>query len=149
MWLIDHVITWYAKIALSPPQLEQLPPILARCDLSWVDRNHRVTWLIYHVITSYLQKGAFPVSQRQWQLNLVGLWFYVKGPHLLFKWLVDQVIACILRNAMYPLTQGYRTQGEISNIEKLTNQKLSLNSKNINIWFTSIYTTLKISKLWW
>ena len=32
-WLIDHVITWYAKKALSPPSLGQWPPILARCDL--------------------------------------------------------------------------------------------------------------------
>ena len=80
------MITLYAKKkALSPPSLGEWPPILARCDLSRVYHNHRVTWLIYAVITLYLQKGASPISQRQWPLNLVGLWVRVKGPHLLFQ----------------------------------------------------------------
>ena len=81
-WECNHVLL---KKALSPPSLGQWPSILARCDLSWVDRNHVVTWLIYHVITLYSQKGGSPVSQHQWPSNLVGLWVRVKGPHLLFQ----------------------------------------------------------------
>ena len=84
MWFVDHVIAWYQK-TLSPPSLGQWPPIIARCDLSRVDHNHWVTWLIYDVITLYLQKFASPVSQRQWPLNLVGLWVRVKRPHLFFQ----------------------------------------------------------------
>ena len=57
---------------------------LARCDLSWVEPNHRVKWLIYHVIKSYSQKAS-PVSQRQWPKILVGLWVRVKGPHRHFQ----------------------------------------------------------------
>ena len=71
------------KEALFSHSLGQWPPILARCDSSWVDHNHRVAWLIYHVILSYSQKGASPVSQHQWPLNLVGLWVKVKGSHIL------------------------------------------------------------------
>ena len=127
-WLINHMITWYAKKkALSPPSLGEWPPILARCDLSRVYHNHRVTWLIYDVITLYLQKGASPISQRQWPLNLVGLWVRVKGPHLLFQvtcWSSYYVLLWFVRSVMYPLTQGHKTQFEISNIEKLKNQKL-------------------------
>ena len=79
-WSFDHVIL---KNALSPPSLGKWSPILAKCDLSWVDHNHRVTWLIYHVITLYLYKGTSPVSQRQWPSNLVGLWVRAKEPYLL------------------------------------------------------------------
>ena len=75
----------YAKKGLSPRSLGQWLPILARCDLKWVDHNHRVMWLIYYVTTLYSQKRASPVSQRQWKLNLVGLWVRVKRPHLLFQ----------------------------------------------------------------
>ena len=75
----------FLKKALSPPSLGQWPPILASCNLSWVDHNNRVTWLIYHVITSYSQKGASPISKRQWPSNLVGLWVRVKELHLLFQ----------------------------------------------------------------
>ena len=128
----DSLIIWsrdMQKEALSVPFLGQWPPILAKNDLSWVDHHHRVTWLIYHVITFYSRKGTSPVSQRQWPLNLVGLRVRVKVPHLLFQVTsssVHQVITCFLRNIMYPLTQGHRTQLEISNIEKLQNQKLFL-----------------------
>ena len=80
IWLRDMY-----KKALSPPSLQQWPPILARCDLSLVGHNHRVTWLIYHVITLYSQKGASPVLQRQWPLKLVRLWVRVKEPHWLFQ----------------------------------------------------------------
>ena len=78
----DHVIL---KKPLSPSSLGQWSPILGRCDLSWVDYSHWVTWLVYHVITLYSQKGASSVSQRQWPSSLVGLWFRVKGSHLLFQ----------------------------------------------------------------
>ena len=37
------------------------------------------------MITLYSQKVASSVSQRQWPLNLVGLYVRVKGPHLLFQ----------------------------------------------------------------
>ena len=39
-----------------------------------------VTWLIYHLIALYLQRGGSPVWQRQWPLNLVRLWVRVKEP---------------------------------------------------------------------
>ena len=52
---------------------------------SWVDHNHWITWLIYHVITLYSQKGVSPVLQRQWPSNLVVFWIKMKGPHLLFQ----------------------------------------------------------------
>ena len=81
-WSHDHVIL---KKALSPPSPGQWPSFLARCDLIWVDHNHRVTWLTYHVITLYSQKGVSPVSQRQWSSNLLGLWVRVKGPQLLLQ----------------------------------------------------------------
>ena len=85
-WLIDHVIMWYTKKALSPPSLEQWPPTLAKLDLSWVDHNHRLLWFIYHVITLYSQKVAPPVSQRQWPLNLVGFRVTCQSSnHLLFE----------------------------------------------------------------
>ena len=81
-WSFDQVIL---KKALSPLSLGQWSPILARCDLSWVDNNHRVTWLIYHVITLYLYKGASPVSQCQSPSNLVELSVRAKGPQVLFQ----------------------------------------------------------------
>ena len=81
-WSCDHLI---CRKALSPLSVRQWPPILAMCDIRWVDRNHRVTCPIYHVITLFSQKGGSPVSQRQWQLKLVGLWVRVKGTHLLFQ----------------------------------------------------------------
>ena len=118
-WSCDHVLL---KKALSPPSLGQCPPILARCDLSWVDHSHWVTWLIYHVITLYSQKGASPFSQRQWSSNLVELWVRVKGSHLLLQ------VTC--RSSDHVLFQ-----------------KRHCYLNDINIWFTSIYTTLKISKL--
>ena len=80
-WSCDHVIL---KKALSSHKLGQWPPVLASCDLSWINLKHRVTWLVYHVITIYSQ-GASLVSQRQWPSNLVGLWVRVKAPHLLFQ----------------------------------------------------------------
>ena len=139
------MITWYAKKALSPPSLGQWPPIFARWALIWVDHNHRVTWLICHVITLYSQKGASPmtISQRQWPLNLVELWVRKKGPHLLFQITCrssDQVL--FEKRHVSTNARPQVSQLEISNIEKFTNQKLFLYSKVINIWFTLIYTTL-------
>ena len=83
------------KKTLPPSSLRQWPPILPRCALSWIDHNHRFTPLIYHVIPLYLQKGASPVSQRQWPLNLIRLWVRVKGSYLLFQvtcWPSDHVL---------------------------------------------------------
>ena len=83
------------KKALSSPLLGQWPPILVRWDLSWVQPNHRVTWLIYHAITLYSLKGTSPVSELQWPLRLVGLWVKVKWPHQLFQvtcWSSNHVI---------------------------------------------------------
>ena len=82
------MITWsrdFFKKSLSLRLLGQWLPILASCDLSWLDHNHWVKWPIYHVITLYSQKGASPVSLRQWQSNLVGLWVSVKEPRLPFQ----------------------------------------------------------------
>ena len=80
MWSRD-----FLKKFLSLRLLGQWLPILASCDLSWIDHNHWVKRPIYHVITLSSQKGASPVSQRQWPSNLVGLWVRVKEPHVLFK----------------------------------------------------------------
>ena len=84
----DSLIMWsrdMQKKALSSPLLGQWPPIFGRYDLSWVDCNHRVTWLIYHVIMLYLQKGVSPVLQCPWQFKLIGSWVRVNGTHLLFQ----------------------------------------------------------------
>ena len=80
MWSRD-----FFKKALFLPLLGQSLPILASCDLSWLDHNHRVKWPVYHVITLYPQKGASSVSQCQWTSNLVGVWVRVKERHLLFQ----------------------------------------------------------------
>ena len=85
IWSSHYMIKRYAKKA----------PIISRSDLRWFDHNHRVTWLIYHVIAVYWLKGVSPVSQRQWPLNLVGLRVRVKRPHLLFQvtcWTSDHVL---------------------------------------------------------
>ena len=81
-WSGDHLI---CEKALSPPSLGRWPLILTRPVLCWVDRNHPVTWHIYHVITLYSQKGVSPFSQRQWQSKLVGLWVRFKGSHLILQ----------------------------------------------------------------
>ena len=81
-WSGDHMI--YKKYFIST-FARTMAPILARYDLNWVDHNHRVTWLIYDVITLYPHIVASPVSQSQWPSNLVGLWVRVKRPHLLFQ----------------------------------------------------------------
>ena len=82
-WSCEHVILKKSFVSTSRGEL---PPILARCELSWVEHNHRVTWLIYHVIKIYSQKGATPVSQREW--------VRVQGLHTLFQvtcWSSDHV----------------------------------------------------------
>ena len=141
-WPIDYVITWFFKKALSPPSLGQWPSILATCYLSWVDRNNRVTWLIYHVITLYSLKGSSLVSQRQWLSNFVGLWVRLKEPHLLFQVNCRSSDCALLEKVMYPLTQGYRTQLEISNIKKLINQKLFFVIQKILSFDSYRYTPL-------
>ena len=55
----------------------------AKFDLSWVDHNHWVTWLNYHLITLYYKKGGSQVSQHQWPSDLVGLWVRMKGAYLI------------------------------------------------------------------
>ena len=116
---LSHVIL---KKTLSPPSLGQWPPILVTCDSSRVDNKHRITWLIYHVITLYSQKCISPVSQRQWPLNLVGLWVRGKRFHLLFQ------VPC-LSSIMHVMIHKHKAT-EISwiylNIEKLINQNLFL-----------------------
>ena len=72
---IDNVIPWHGEKVLSSSSLGQWPPVLARWDLSWVDHNYRVMWLIYHVITLYSQKGTCPVLQK------VHLQFYNINDH--------------------------------------------------------------------
>ena len=120
---------------------------LARCDLIWVDHNHQVTWLIYHVIALYSQKDSSSVSQCQWPLNLVGLRVRVKEPHLLSH------VTCgsndhVLFEKRHVSTNArpQNSAGDTKHIKTLKN--FVFYSKDINIWFTSIYTTLKISKLW-
>ena len=154
----DSLIMWSRDIqekALSPPSLGQWPPILVRRVLSWVDHNHRVTWLINPVIKLHPQKGASPVSQYQWLLNLVGLYDRVKGPHLLFQvtsWSSDHV----LFEKRHVHTSA-RSQNSVEEMKHTETHKflifcsffdfaLFCYSNDINIWFTSIYTTLKISK---
>ena len=111
------------KKPLSPPSLGQMPSILARCDLSQVDHNHRVTWLIYHVIMLHSKKCVSPVSQRQWSLNLVGLWVRVKRPRLLFQVTCRSSDHMLLRNVIYPLTQGHQTQLNVSKPRKTHKSK--------------------------
>ena len=43
-------------------------------------------------------------------------------PTYSFKKLIDHVTTCFLKNSMYPLTQGLRTQLEIPNLESFTIQ---------------------------
>ena len=118
-WIIDNLITWYAKQNFISSFAREMTTNFTRCDFSWVDLNHWVTFLIYHVIMLYWQKGASPVSQRQWTLNLVRLWVRVKGHHLLSQvtcWSSDHMhLRMLFYDVMYPLTQDYRTQLEISN----------------------------------
>ena len=119
----SHVTHWSCdmqKKALSPPSFGQWPPILARCDLNWVDHNHRVTWLIFYVITLYSQNGASPVLQRQWPLNLVGLWVRLKGPHLVF-----QVTRGLSDHVIFE-KRHVSTNAKPQNSIELTNQKLLL-----------------------
>ena len=131
----------------SPLSLRLWSAILARCDLIWVDHNRWNTRLIYLVITLYPQKGASPVSQRQWLSNLVGLWV---------RWRTPPKIQLTSRSRDYvffekrhvstdakatELSWRYQTQ-KISRIKSLF-----CYSKNISIGFISIYTTLKIFKL--
>ena len=131
----------FSEKALSPPSLEQWPLILANCDLNWVGHNHPVTWLIYHVITLYLQNRTSPVSQRQWPSSLVGLWVRVKESYLLFQ------VTCrssdrVLFEKRHVSTNG-REQNSAGDIKHRKTY-----SKDVNIWLISIYPTLKTSKLY-
>ena len=119
-----------------------------RCDLGWGYLTHRVTLLIdhYHVITLYWQKGASPVSQSQWPSNLAGLWVRVKGSHLLFQ------VTCrssdhVLFEKRHVSTnaRSQNSAGDIKQRKKCQIKSFFCYLKDINIWFTLIYTTLKIS----
>ena len=121
---------------------------LARCDFSWAKHNWRVTWLTYHVITLCSEKDASPVWQFQWPLNFVGLWVRVKGPQLRFQ------VTCrssdpVLCEKCHVSTNA-RPQNSARDIKLRKTHKSKAffgYSKDINIWFTSIYTVLNISKL--
>ena len=146
-WLIDHVIMWYAKKALSPLWLGQWPPILARYNLIWVDDNYRVTRFIYHEITLYSQKGASPVSRRQWPLNLVGLWVTLKGPNLFFQVTCRSGDHVLFEKRNVSTNARPQNSGGDIKHRKTHKSKSFCYSKDIEIWYTSIYTTLKISRL--
>ena len=81
-WSCDHMIL---KKNFISTFASTIPTNFSKEWLSRVNDNHRVTWLIYHVITLYWQKCLSPVSQRQWSLNLVGLWARAKRPNLLYQ----------------------------------------------------------------
>ena len=138
----DHMIL---KKTSTPPSLGQWSPILARCDLSRVDPNHRVTRLIYHVITSFSQKCASSVSQRQWPLNLVGLWVRVKRPHIL--WICrssDHVLfekRHVSTNARPQNSAGYIKH------RKTHKSKASFVIQKISKFYSHRINALKISKL--
>ena len=125
MWLIDPSITWFYK---SSPLLGQWPPVLARCDLSWAIESLESSIMWSH----YIAKGASPVSQRQgpspW--NWVELWVTVKGPHLFFQ-LTWQSRDYVFFEKRHIHRRKATELLEIPNIEKLTNQKLSLLLKKI------------------
>ena len=135
------MIMWYAIKVLSPPSLGQGSPVLASCDLIWVDHNHRVTWIIYHVITLYSQKGASPISQRQWPLNLVGLRVRMKGPHGLFVtcWSSDHVL--FEKRHVSTDAKPQNSAGDMKHI-KLTNQKLFFAIQKILTFDSHRYTPL-------
>ena len=116
----------FFKKALSLLLLGQGLPILASCNFSRLDQNHRVKWPIYPVIKLYSQKGASPGSQRQWPSNLVGLWVRVKEPHLLFQ-VNCRSSDCVLFEKRHVSTNA-GLQNSVGNIKhrKLTNQKLFL-----------------------
>ena len=106
--------------------------------LSWPQPSSHVTH--YHVTNLYSQKGASPVSQRQWpsNSNLVGLKVRVKRPHLFLQvtcWSRDHV----LFEKRYVSTNARPQNSAGGNkLKKLTNQKQLIHID---------YTTFKISKL--
>ena len=137
------------KKALYPLPLGKWLPVLARVwvKLSWTLLSSH--GIIYHVITLCSQKGASPVSQRQWSSNLVGFWVRVMVSHLLFQ------VACQLRDHVLSEkghistdARPHKSVGDTKH-KKLTNQKFSYYSKNISISLILIYTTLKVhSRIW-
>ena len=83
-WLIDYVITWYAKKPFISTFARTMVTNLSKAwlKLSWPQTSNHVTHLSCDRV---MQKGASPISQHQLPLNLVGLWIKVKEPHLLFQ----------------------------------------------------------------
>ena len=78
-WLIAHVIMWYAKQSFSSTFARQWPPILARCDLIWVDHSHRVMWPIYHMIMLYSQKKYISNFTTSMTIKLGRVMSYCEG----------------------------------------------------------------------
>ena len=138
-WSRDHMLL---KTGLSPPSLGQWSPILAGFYLrSWLVHTHHFTWLICHVIMLYSQNGASPVSKRQWSSNLVGLWVWMKGPHLLFQ------VTCPTSDHVLFERRHVSTNSKPQNSAGDIKQRKTHNLKAFNIRFILIYSTLRISKL--
>ena len=113
--------------------------------LSWPQPSSHVTHLSCD--TLYEQKGASPVSQRQLPLNLVGLWSRVKGPHLLFQVTCrssDHVV--FEKRHVSTNARPQNSAGDMKHRKTHKSEAFFCYSKDMNIWFTSIYTTLRISK---
>ena len=142
------MITWsrdFFKKSLSLRLLGQWLPILASCDLSWLDHNHWVKWPIYHVITLYSQKGASPVSQRQWPSNIVVLGVRVKEPHQLFHVNYRLSDRELFEKRHISTNAGLQNSAkDIKHRKTYKSKAFFCYSKDINIWFISTYTTISI-----
>ena len=141
-WLIHHVITWYGKKSFISTFAKAIATNFSKVWLSWIDRNHRVTWLVYHVITVYLHKGASLVSQRQWQLKLVGLWVRVKRPHLLFQVTYRSSDHVHFEKHHLSTNASHWTQLEMSNYRKTHKSKAFFVIQKISKFDSYRYTPL-------
>ena len=126
-WSCDHVILkkTFARIMATNFSKVSLKS-------SWPQPSSHVA----HVscITLYSQKCAFPVSQGQLPLNLVGLWVRVKRPHLLFQVTCRSSDHAIFEKSHVSANARPQIQLDISNIEKLTNQKLFFRSSHPEVF---------------
>ena len=147
-WLIDYVIMWYARRALSLLSLGQWSPILARIwlKLSWPQPSSQLAHLSSdHVIFAkrYISSFTRPMSS-----NLVGLWVRVKGHHLFLPvtcWSRDQVF--FEKRHIFTNARPQNSAGDTEQRKTHKSKAFFIYSKYINIWFISICTTLKISAL--
>ena len=118
--------------------------------LNWPQPSSRVFHLSCdHVIFGKRCIWSLTIDQSQWPLTLVGLWVRVKGPHLLFQvayWSRDQVL--FEKRHVYTNDRPQNSAGDIKH-RKTHKWKAFFvcYSNDINIWLTSIHTTLKIFKL--